>query len=210
MSYYTLEFRLFSIDILSLYNLYFNVPPKGTGLLENPRIDTYLNCRNKQNGIKFRDGGLEIKVQSGLKTIHKGLFAQNWIKWRYISEEPKENKASSLLQQSGWLSVLKNRKVKSYLDANEHLQYGYNESISDNGVSVDFSEVQIPEFGIHVGTLGIEAFSSVGNHGKIMEKAIELIGKENLENSEFEILSYPEFIYRYCIPFQNEQGKNES
>jgi hypothetical protein len=199
MPFYTSEFRVFSTDILSLYNLYFNVMPRGIGNQEDLRKDAYLNCRNDKNGIKIREGNLEIKVQSGHHNDRDFGNIQQWIKWRFDSEDSLDNMVDSTLLKSGWITIIKHRKIKRYAYNHGQLHYFEKEMECPKGVGIEFTEVQVPEFGIHVGTMGIEAFSENDNR-EILRKALIHIGIQNLKEFN-EQMSYPEFILRYCIPF---------
>lgn len=170
---------------------------QGDGIQESPpRTDIYLNHKDPELGIKWREGNLEIKRLDAMEVIESGHLPSHvgcWEKWSLpLSQaqpvfEQMENRADI------WLKVHKQRVQRLYSINAEKVQPTKANAQIKEGCNVELAQVRFA--GTTWNTLGFEAFSQLNRELVNLRQTLTHLRWHNVPAiGKARMMSYPQWL----------------
>ncbi len=187
------EIRWFSKDYDILWDFFDALPEKGEEMREQVRTDYYLKSDTKNTGIKVREGNHELKVKCAKdETLEYGIMT-HWVKWSTAEKKNILNTiADELLEE--WVPVKKMRVKKSYEIVSDTKIVFEDERYADEGVGVEFTEVNLGSVDQPLYTVGFESFSVTNNQRANLMCLINSLDTELLSFKNLDSYGYPQML----------------
>jgi hypothetical protein len=173
---------------------------------EPERTDAYLQLPASITvGVKQRQGRFEIKTQTVAPRLFEPGTAgisghlDEWVKWSFASRDPAALEVE-LLQAGPWRTVIKDRHLQKYAEADGTISPASPADRPDQGCNVELTRLAFSPGQWDWFTIGFEAFGPPARVSSILTASAERFFAQHagvpLALQAADSLGYPEFLLR--------------